>query len=188
MDDNSVIIVDKLQPWYVNLPPRSLADITEVVLHATEIPRLDEAWDYAMRSVDDDGVGVCGHLYIDRDGACFRFIPIDRVANHARGHNTPSIGIELINTGRYPNHFDSRHQEPDEVFPEPQVHALTLVLTALKKQCQNLAGLVRHSDIDQALVPSSDDANRKVRRRIDPGPQFPWEEVSAIWNEQSTSS
>jgi len=183
MEDNDVIIIDRLLPWYRNLPQRDLQDITIVVLHATEIPQLDAAWDFAMQSVDEDGVGVCGHIYIDRDGACFRFIPIDRIGNHARGYNRRSIGIELVNKGRYPNHFDSRHQEPAEAFPESQINALKVVLKTLRKACPNLIELVRHSDIDQEMVPSSDDVDRMVRRRIDPGPKFPWEEVTAIWDE-----
>jgi N-acetylmuramoyl-L-alanine amidase len=184
-DINGVMVIDRLLPWYRNLAQRSLRDITSVVLHATEIPQLDAAWDYAMQSVDEDGVGVCGHLYIDRDGACFRFVPIDRVANHARGHNKRSIGIELINGGRYPNHFDSHEQEPSEAFPESQINSLNIVLAALKKTCPSLAELVRHSDIDQEMVPASDDAQRKVRRRIDPGPKFPWEEVREIWDAET---
>jgi len=185
MEDNGVTIIDRLLPWYRNLAQRNLRDITAVVLHATEIPQLDAAWDFAMQSVDEDGVGVCGHLYIDRDGACFRFVPINRVANHARGYNKRSIGIELINSGRYPDHFNSHQQEPGEIFPESQVSALKIVLTALRKMCPSLAELVRHSDIDQEMVPSSDDVNRKVRRRIDPGPKFPWEEVKESWDEET---
>jgi N-acetylmuramoyl-L-alanine amidase len=184
MEKNDMIIVDRLLPWYTNLPQRSLEDITVVVLHATEIPQLDAAWDFAMQSIDEDGVGVCGHIYIDRNGECFCFVPLDRIANHARGYNKQSIGIELVNSGRYPDHFDSHHQEPDEAFTEPQINALQVVLACLKKACPNLVKLVRHSDIDQEVVPSSDDANRKVRRRIDPGPKFPWEEVRTAWDEE----
>ncbi len=183
MEDNYVAIIDRLLPWYTNLEQRSLSNITAVVLHATEIPQLAAAWDYAMQSVDEDGVGVCGHIYIDRDGACFRFVPFDRIANHARGYNKWSIGIELINAGRYPNHFDSRYQEPTEAFPESQINTLKVVLARLKKKCPNIVELVRHSDIDQEMVPSSDDPRREVRRRIDPGPKFPWEEVRAVWDQ-----
>ena len=65
--------------------------------------------------------GVHGHLYVDRDGTVYSFVPLDRVANHVRNFDSPSIGIELVNTGRYPHHFDSRHQEPTESFPDPQL-------------------------------------------------------------------
>jgi N-acetylmuramoyl-L-alanine amidase len=182
MKDSDIVIVDRLVPWYKNLSRRSLQDITVVVLHATEIPELDAAWDYAMQSVDEDGVGLCGHLYIDHNGSCFSFVPLDRIANHARGHNRQSVGIELVNSGRYPNHFNSHNQEPSEPFHESQIAALKLVLIALKKTCPNLTKLVRHSDIDQEMVPSSDDINRQVRRRIDPGPRFPWKEIKVFWD------
>jgi N-acetylmuramoyl-L-alanine amidase len=185
MESRDEIINDRLLPWYSNLSGRNLREITTVVLHATEIPQLDAAWDFALRSVDEDGVGVCGHLYIERNGACFRFVPLDRIANHARGYNKRSIGIELINAGRYPNHFDSRYQEPSEDFPEAQITALKIVLRGLKKTIPSLAELVRHSDIDQEMVPSSDDSDHYVRRRIDPGPRFPWNEIRTAWDKGS---
>ncbi|WP_173095679.1 N-acetylmuramoyl-L-alanine amidase [Actinomadura verrucosospora] len=174
---------DRLVSWWGSLKRRAPESITTVVLHATEIPTLDEAWDYAERSADgtEDGTGVCGHLYVDRDGGCHRFVPLDRVAAHAAGHNTPSIGIELVNTGRHPDHFHSRSQEPDEDFPPDQTAALIGLLTVLKETHPALAHLVRHSDLDQETVPASDDPDVPVRRRIDPGPRFPWDDVRRRW-------
>ncbi|MDL4819343.1 N-acetylmuramoyl-L-alanine amidase [Actinomadura opuntiae] len=174
---------DRLVSWWASLPRRSPESVTTVVLHATEIPTLDEAWDYAERSADGsaDGTGVCGHLYIDRDGGCHLFVPLDRVAAHAAGHNTPSIGIELVNTGRHPDHFHSRAQVPAEDFPAEQTDALLALLDVLKETHPNLVHLVRHSDLDQRTVPASDDPAVPVRRRIDPGPRFPWTRVRRHW-------
>jgi N-acetylmuramoyl-L-alanine amidase len=184
--DNSAI-VDRLVTWYAKLPQRQLEDITTVVLHATEIPELKEAWDFAMSSAEnEDDIGVCGHLYLDRDGTCYRFVPLDRIANHARGFNSSSIGIELVNTGRYPAHFDTRYQNPSEPFPELQIISLKRILMRLKATWPNLEKIVRHSDLDQELVSSSNDSSRWVQRRIDPGPRFPWEEIKSFWNNSSS--
>jgi N-acetylmuramoyl-L-alanine amidase len=179
-------VVDRLVDWYTALPRRAVEDITTVVLHATEIPDLEEAWEVAMKSAGgDDGAGVCGHLYVDRDGTTYRFVPLDRVASHVRGWNTPSIGIELVNTGRHPRHFDSRSQEPSEPFPESQIRSLKRLLAHLKATCPNLVQIVRHSDLDRGMVVSTNDRSTKVHRRIDPGPLFPWEEIRSFWDEMS---
>jgi N-acetylmuramoyl-L-alanine amidase len=176
---------DRLVSWWESLTWRSPESVTTVVLHATEIPTLFGAWEFAERSAAEspDGTGVCGHLYIDRDGSCHRFVPLDRVAAHAAGHNTPSIGIELVNTGRHPDHFDSRSQVPGEDFPVEQTSALVGLLAALRATHPGIVDLVRHSDLDQEMVPASDDPALRVRRRIDPGPRFPWAEVRRRWDD-----
>ena len=100
-------VVDRLVDWYYALPRRHVEEITTVVLHATEIPDLQGAWEVAMSSAGEGGVGVCGHLYVDRDGTTYRFVSLDRVASHVRNFNSASIGIELVNSGRHPHHFNS---------------------------------------------------------------------------------
>ena len=180
--DSGISVVTEDLPWSGSLPQRELAEVTGVVLHATETPDLATARQTAMQSVGQDGVGVCGHLYIDRDGTCVRFVPLIRIANHVRGHNRRTIGIELVNAGRYPHHFDSRHQEPAEPFPDQQMASLEQVLAWLRRTCPNIAELARHSDLDEEMVPASDDPGVRVRRRVDPGPRFPWEQIKAAWD------
>ncbi|MGK5728565.1 N-acetylmuramoyl-L-alanine amidase [Streptomyces sp. URMC 124] len=176
---------ERLVNWYHLLPERRLDAITAVVLHATELPGFEEARLEADKTAreSDSGRGMCGHLYIDRDGTVHQLVPLERVAQHVQGHNTPSVGIELINRGRYPRWFDTDHQTPVEPFPAAQVHALMEVLRTLRGECRALTDLYRHSDLDTALVPASDRPEVKVRRRIDPGPLFPWAAVSAFWAE-----
>ncbi|MEW2359828.1 N-acetylmuramoyl-L-alanine amidase [Spirillospora sp. NPDC029432] len=175
---------DRPVGWYRELPVRAAGDVTAVVLHATETPDLESA-----RRLAEDGTSrVCGHLYIDRDGAAYRFVPLDRVASHVRGRNTPSIGIELVNSGRYPDHFDSRRQEPSEDFTPAQIATLKDVLRDLRRRFPGLREMVRHSDLDTAVVPASDDPSVLVRRRIDPGPRFPWAAVAAFWDQISDAS
>jgi N-acetylmuramoyl-L-alanine amidase len=174
---------DHVVAWHQLLPDRRLDTITTVVLHATELPDFDAALMEAEKTAreSDSGRGVCGHLYVDRDGTVYQLVPLERVAQHVRGYNTPSIGIELINRGRYPRWFDADHQTPAETFPAAQVQALQEVLCMLRSECPRLTDLRRHSDLDTALIPAADRPEVKVRRRIDPGPLFPWAEVSAFW-------
>ncbi|MFE5867466.1 N-acetylmuramoyl-L-alanine amidase [Streptomyces roseifaciens] len=176
---------DHLVSWHHRLPERRPDTVTAVVLHATELPGFDEAVLEADKTAreSETGRGMCGHLYIDRDGTVHQLVPFERVAQHVRGHNTPSIGIELVNRGRYPRWFDADHQIPTEPFPAAQVQSLREVLRALHGEFRHLTDLYRHSDLDTALVPAADRPEAKVRRRIDPGPLFPWKAVSAFWTE-----
>ena len=121
--------------------------------------------------------GNSGHFYVDRDGSVEQWVPENRVAHHVRDHNHNSLGIELINTGRYPDWFDSRKQEMLERYPEQQVAALVELLSVLCGRLENLTHITGHEDLDQGTVPASDNHQLAVRRKLDPGPLFPWEEV-----------
>ena len=116
---------------------------------------------------------VSGHYYIDRDGEVEEWVPIDRVAHHVEGHNSGSIGIELVNRGRYPNHFSAHSQVPDDPFPAQQLAALESLLTVLQEKCPRPLVLVRHSDLDSRTVPADDEPSILVHKKIDPGPKFP---------------
>ncbi|MFI6693505.1 N-acetylmuramoyl-L-alanine amidase [Streptomyces sp. NPDC050433] len=176
-------ITDRIVEWHTLLPARNEADISMVVLHATELPDMAAAWAEAEKSASasDSGRGVCGHLYVDQDGTVYRLVPFDRVAFHVQGFNTPSIGIELVNRGRYPNWFTSWGQQPTEKFPPAQIEALRALLRSLREQYPAIVELRRHSDLDERLVPAEDQPEKMVRRRIDPGPLFPWNVVARDW-------
>jgi len=94
-----------------------------------------------------------------------------------RGHNPRSVGIELVNRGRYPDWLATRSQEMTEPYPEAQVAALLRLLAALRRELPNLRWIAGHEDLDVAMVPASDDASSNVRRKRDPGPMFPWDRV-----------
>ena len=89
-----------------------------VVIHCTELPDLATAREYGERVLCDSGAGNSGHFYIDRDGSVVQYVAPERVAHHVRGMNAHTLGIELVNTGRYPDWFDSRHQAMDEAYTE----------------------------------------------------------------------
>ncbi|EIM04663.1 N-acetylmuramoyl-L-alanine amidase [Rhodanobacter denitrificans] len=163
---------------YVDLLPERPADAVElVVIHCTELPDLAMARAYGERVLHASGTGNSGHYYVDRDGAVYRYVPGTRVANHVRGHNPNSIGIELVNRGRYPHWWDSRHQQMDEPYPDAQIAALSALLAQLRAAFPTLRQIAGHEDLDTDLMPASDDPARQVRRKLDPGVCFPWDVV-----------
>ncbi len=160
------------------LEARPLSQVDLVVIHCTELPDLATAREYGERVLyAESGTGNSGHYYIDRDGGCHRYVAPDRVAHHVRGYNPRSIGIELVNAGRWPHWLDSRHQAMDEAYPDAQLDALVALLHALRADLPSLRYIAGHEDLDTAMVPASDDAAILVPRKRDPGPLFPWRQV-----------
>ena len=166
-------------PYAARLELRLPATVELVVIHCTELPDLALAREYGERVLYDSGTGNSGHFYIDRDGSIHRFVPPERIAHHVRGHNARSIGIELVNTGRYPHWLDSRHQAMDEPYPDAQIDALIALLFALAAGLPALRHIAGHEDLDLEQVPASNDASIPVPRKRDPGPRFPWPRVPA---------
>jgi N-acetylmuramoyl-L-alanine amidase len=177
--------VQRVQRWpplayESRLDARPLSQVDLVVIHCTELPDMATAREYGERVLyAESGTGNSGHYYIDRDGSCHRFIAPDRIAHHVRGYNPRSIGIELVNTGRWPHWLDSRHQAMDEAYPDAQVDALVALLNALQAELPSLRHIAGHEDLDTAMVSASDDPAILVPRKRDPGPRFPWQRVLA---------
>lgn len=164
-----------------NLDLRAIEPIRRVVIHATELPDLAEARVYGQRILyPDSGTGNSGHFYIDRDGSIEQWVPIDRIAHHVRGHNADTIGIELVNRGRYPDWLATDSQHWPEPYTQAQIQALLQLLTVLHQRLPALEGVVGHEHLDTERVPASDDPNRRVQRKTDPGPNFPWERVTSV--------
>jgi N-acetylmuramoyl-L-alanine amidase len=168
-------------PYVNQLAVRNVEDIDLVVIHCTELPDLETARQYGERVLYvDSGSGNSGHYYIDRDGRVSRFVPVERVAHHTRGFNPRSIGIELVNRGRYPDWMDSRRQTMTEPYPEPQLAALEALLKDLQREIPALKRIAGHEDLDTATEPASDDPGKRVRRKRDPGELFPWPRFESI--------
>ena len=176
----SLTIHDDPLPYIQALPERTADAVTRVVIHCTELPDLATARDYGEKVQHASGTGNSGHYYIDRDGTIHRYVPGTRMANHVRGHNPDSIGIELVNLGRYPDWTDSRHQQMTEPYPDVQISALCELLAQLRREFPALREIASHEELDTDLVPASDAPDRQVRRKLDPGPQFPWGEVLLV--------
>lgn len=165
-------------PYQHRLAERPLADIDLVVVHCTELPDLAMARAYGERVLHPaSGTGNSGHWYIDRDGACVQYVEAGHIAHHVRGHNPRSVGIELVNRGRYPDWLDSRRQGMHEAYPDAQVDALLALIASLRATLPALRWIAGHEDLDTATEPASDDARIQVRRKRDPGPLFPWPRV-----------
>ena len=165
-------------PYERLLDARPLAQVDLVVIHCTELPDLATAREYGERVLyPASGTGNSGHWYVDRDGRVERWVEPGRVAHHVRGFNPRSVGIELVNTGRWPNWLDSRHQAMDEPYPEPQLEALERLLRALGEELPSLRWIAGHEDLDTEAVAASDEPARQVRRKRDPGPMFPWARI-----------
>lgn len=170
------ITVDLL-PYEAHLDARPLAQIDLVVIHCTELPDMAMAREFGERVLYDSGTGNSGHYYIDRDGTVFQYVPLQRIAHHVRGYNARAIGIELVNTGRYPHWQDSRHQGMDEPYTEAQIAALTALLRQLQAELPSLRQIAGHEDLDTTTTVASDDPSTQVPRKRDPGPLFPWPRV-----------
>ena len=161
------------------LDARPVEAIDLIVIHCTELPDLAMARSYGERALYPAGTGNSGHYYIDRDGSAYRFVPPERIAHHTRGYNARSIGIELVNIGRYPDWLDSRHQTMSEPYPDALIDALIALLRSLVVQFPSLREIAGHEDLDTAREPASDDPVLQVFRKRDPGPMFPWPGVLA---------
>ena len=164
-------------PYEALLDPRPCERVDLVAIHCTELPDLATAREYAQRLLYPSGTGNSGHYYIDRDGTVSRYVPDERIAHHVRGLNPRSVGIELVNTGRYPHWLDSRQQAMDEPYPDPQIDALVALLGELTTRLPALRHIAGHEDLDRERVPASDDPAVQVHRKLDPGPRFPWARV-----------
>lgn len=170
--------IERHLSYVQHLPVREAASIGLVVIHCTELPDLDTAREYGRRILyPESKTGNSGHYYIDRDGRIEEWVPPERVAHHARAYNSDSIGIELVNRGRFPNWLDSRRQDLTEPYPEEQIQALLELLAGLERCLPELRGIAGHEDLDRERVPATDDPRLRVYRKRDPGPLFPWPRV-----------
>ena len=170
-------ITDQPLPYVDSLPERPAEAVTLVVIHCTELPDLLTAREYGEKVLYESGAGNSGHYYIDRDGAIQRYVAGTRIAHHVRGRNADSIGIELVNRGRYPDWFASGNQTMSERYPDVQIAALRELLAQLRREFPHLRAIAGHEDLDIARVPASDDPGMMVPRKLDPGPLFPWDAI-----------
>ena len=167
-------------PYQDRLDARAPAQVDLIVVHCTELPDLAMARRFGEEELyEGSRTGNSGHYYIDRDGTIHRWVPEDRVAHHVRGQNPRSVGIELVNTGRWPRWLDAAHQAMDEPYPDAQIAALVALLGHLRATLPALREIAGHEDLDRERVAASDDPSATVPRKRDPGPLFPWEKVLA---------
>lgn len=164
-------------PYEAHLDRRALSSIDLVVIHCTEVPTLAQSREYGERVLYASGTGNSGHYYIDRDGRIAQYVRPEYVAHHVRGYNHRSIGIELVNDGRWPYWRDSRHQAMTDPYPPAQIRALESLLRTLQRELPSLKHIAGHEDLDHDTESAFDDPAVQVPRKRDPGPMFPWTQV-----------
>jgi N-acetylmuramoyl-L-alanine amidase len=165
-------------PYVERLEYREPASTDLVVIHCTELPDLTTAREYGKRiHYPESATGNSGHYYIDRNGRVEQWVPPERVAHHVRGFNKRSIGIELMNRGRFPHWLNSNAQEMTEPYSEQQISSLIHLLDFLCAANRQLKWISGHEQLDTEKVPATDDPRTQVYRKRDPGPLFPWQDV-----------
>ena len=174
---NQLDIKDNKLPYWLNLNARTTDELDMIVIHATELSDLDEAREYGERVLyEQSSTGASGHYYIDRDGTIEQYVPDNRIANHTSGWNSKTIGIELINRGRYPNWYHSDHQKMQEPYPPAQIDALILLVNELKSRYPSIKYTQGHEELDTRMIPAENNPDKEVPRKMDPGPYFPWDQ------------
>ena len=144
-----------------------------IVIHSTGGPRCNEQsrrveWvkggelDANMRVIESNPtLGI--HYMIGREGTLRRSIPEMQIGHHVVGYSERSIAIELVNDG-----------DGNDPFPPEQLGTLVKLLRDIaSRHAIPRERVVRHSDLDQRVMwcqPSQ-------RRKVDPGPAFPYERV-----------
>lgn len=165
----------------MRLETREVNEIDLLVLHCTELPGLGDARRYGENVIyPDSGTGNSGHFYIDRDGRVEQWVSTTRIAHHVRSYNERSIGIELVNSGRYPDWYHTGHQRMGEPYTTAQIDALNSLIGHLERTCPALKFITGHEELDRQEIPSSDEPGVLIRRKMDPGPLFPWNDVLAV--------
>lgn len=171
----TIEITQRALSYAKRLDSRCTDCINLVVIHCTELPDLSMAREYGERVHHTQSrTGNSGHFYVDRDGSIEQWVPLDRVAHHVRGLNPRSVGIELVNNGRYPDWFQSGHQQMTDPYPGPQIEALINLTDYLVAQLPGLESVTGHEDLDTVMLPSEDQPDIMIRRKLDPGVLFPW--------------
>ncbi|MEO8671596.1 MAG: N-acetylmuramoyl-L-alanine amidase [Tahibacter sp.] len=174
----SFVVHDQPLPYVAQLQSRETTSIDLVVIHCTELPDLAMAREFGERALYDAGTGNSGHYYVDRDGSVYRYVEANRIAHHTRGYNERSIGIELVNRGRWPDWLAANHQRMQENYSEAQIDALLRLLGQLRNEYPRLRWIAGHEDLDRGEVEATDNPVLMVRRKRDPGEHFPWSRMS----------
>ncbi len=160
------------------LQTREPGTIDLVVIHCTELPDLEAARTLGEQiQYPQSGSGNSGHFYVDRDGQIEQWVDIMRVAHHVRGFNERSIGIELVNRGRYPDWLHTDRQQMREMYPQEQINSLIELLGWLCSTTNSLRWIAGHAELDLDNVPATNEPAMMVRRKLDPGPLFPWSQL-----------
>ena len=144
----------------LNFDARKLP-ISMIVLHYTGAPFRE-----SLNALTNNGGKnrVSSHYLVDEGGTIFRLVDETKRAWHAgvgswngiRDVNSASIGIEIVNMGPLPG--GKFHP-----FPTEQIDAVTALCLDIQSR-HKITDVVGHEDV-------------APRRKIDPGPLFPWKRL-----------
>ena len=106
------------------------------------------------------------HYVVDRAGAIAASTPEYRVARHTMHNNSTTIGIELVHNG-----------DGKEPFGKLQIDALLrLVKDIRSRHTIPIRNILGHEHVDRRTFSC---AGRSVKRKQDPGANFPWRRLRA---------
>jgi hypothetical protein len=137
----------------------SQSDVQYVILHDTEGSTFQDAYSY-MKS---EGLSV--HYMIDRDGKIYYLVNEKRGANHARGMNEESIGIEIVNTGR-----------KNDPFTDAQYTSIKILLTSITNRGIANGWNIKYDDAH--ILGHFQTENGKLIGKRDPSPNFNWASIN----------
>ncbi len=104
------------------------------------------------------------HYVIDKNGRVEAGVPENQMANHAKGNNSDSIGIELVNRG-----------DGVDEYSENQLGMLVAALRSIMRRWGiPKSAIVGHSSVDTRYFECG---GRRIKTKPDPGPAFPWQRV-----------
>ncbi len=104
------------------------------------------------------------HYVIDKSGHVEAGVPENQIANHAKGNNADSIGIELVNRG-----------DGIDEYTEAQLGMLVAALRSITQRWGiKKSDILGHADVDNRYFECG---GNKIKTKPDPGPAFPWNRV-----------
>jgi N-acetyl-anhydromuramyl-L-alanine amidase AmpD len=147
--------------------PHSLPRVTPVrriVLHAmAEYVRTDQWVRHCTHLLDS--LGVSAHAIVLPDGRLLACVSAERIAHHAKGHNSDSVGIEFALAGVWDYAgFLERIRTP-WVTDAALETGVTWVADQCRRAGLGLAAVTTHARLDPD-------------RKQDPGAGFPWDEFA----------
>lgn len=103
-EERNRLSVEYLQKRHGIETEQSSIEPRMIVVHWTEIPTLEDTWDFFNSPHLDarpdilaaSALNVSAHFLVDRDGTIFRLLPDTTFARHTIGLNYMAIGIENI--------------------------------------------------------------------------------------------
>ena len=135
---------------------------TRIIVHCMAETTIYEGKQYKAWELLDF-LGLSAHVLIPPDGSRIRCRHDDQIAWHAKGHNTNSLGVEVL----VPDVFNLEQLQDKTRKPwvsDAQLNTLVQQIMIWKKE-HRIEKLDRHSDVDP------------VRKWYDPGAGFDFTEL-----------